>query len=88
MELFLLGVKFSMGVMKVIKIKVTDFVGDDGKKIAGQYIYVVPVDGSAGPRRVFLSDARILDVDFFPKVGDRVYLVESAMGRVVDILEA
>ena len=77
-----------MGVMNVIKIKEAEFVGDDGKKITGQYIYVAPFDGSAAPRRVFLSDARILDIDFLPKVGDRVYLVESGMGRVVDILEA
>ena len=77
-----------MGVMNVIKIKEAEFVGDDGKKVTGQYIYVSPFDGSAAPRRVFLSDARILDIDFMPQVGDRVYLVESAMGRVVDILEA
>lgn len=77
-----------MNVMSVMKIKQAEFVGDDGKKISGQYIYVVPFDGSAGPRRVFLSDARLLDIDFLPKEGDRVYLVESSMGRVVDILEA
>ena len=77
-----------MSVMSVIKIKEAKFVGDDGKEISGQYIYVAPFDGSAAPRRVFLSDARLLDIDHLPQVGDRVYLVESAMGRVVDILEA
>jgi len=77
-----------MGALKVIKIKEAKFVGDDGKEVTGQYIYVQPFDGSAAPRRVFLSDARLLDVDFVPQVGDGVYLVESTMGRVVDILEA
>ena len=77
-----------MGVMSVIKIKEAKFVGDDGKEISGQYIYVTPCDGSAATRRVFLSDARLLDIDFMPQVGARVFLVESTMGRVVDILEA
>lgn len=77
-----------MKVMSVVKIKEAKFVGDDGKEISGQYIYVAPFDGSADARRVFLSDARLLDIDFLPKEGDRVFLVESTMGRVVDILEA
>ena len=47
-----------MNVMKVIKIKEAKFVGDDGKEITGQYIYVTPFDGGA-TRRVFLSDARL-----------------------------
>ena len=77
-----------MNKVKVIKVKQADFEGDDGKQVTGQYVYVVPVEGNDEPRRLFLSDARLLDLDHVPVVGDEVYLFASSMGRIVDIVKA
>lgn len=77
-----------MGKVKIVRVREASFVGDDGKEISGRYIYVVPEDGGSAPRRLFLSDNRLLDIEYVPAMGDVVYLFEGRMGAIVDILKA
>lgn len=72
--------------VKVVKINEAVFTGEDGKPVAGQYFYVKDFGGLI--RRIFLTAERCLALATFPKVGDSVYLVENAVGKVVDILSA
>lgn len=72
--------------VRIKKISAAQFTGDDGKEVVGQYIYVLPV-GGGNMKRMFFSADRLLNMEYEPVVGDKVYVVENDLGRAVELLK-
>ena len=72
----------------VVGVREHEFEGDDKQPVKGTYIYlVVPrADGVQETRRVFVSEDRLAEFAYVPKVGDNV-LVFASNGKVVDMLK-
>lgn len=78
-----------MGAVKIVKISPTEFEGSDGIIVEGIHIYVVPVGGTSGvPERLFVSDDRLAQLEYQPKVNDTVYVFRTQRGGVQDIIKA
>lgn len=73
---------------KVLKILPHSFEGSDKEEVVGQYIYllVTRANGSEETRRVFVSDDRLAEWAYIPKVGDMVHVFVSN-GKVIDMLK-
>ena len=76
-------------VTKVLNIRPHEFTGDKDEQVQGSFIYllVTKENGTEETRRVFVSDDRMADWAYIPKVGDRV-VVFASNGKVVDMLKA
>lgn len=72
----------------VVGVREHEFVGGDNKPVKGTYIYLlVPREsGAQETRRVFVSEDRLAEFAYIPKVGDTV-LVFASNGKIVDMLK-
>lgn len=70
----------------VVKIAPAHFTGTDGKPVNGTYFYLRDMFGG-NVRRIFLTADAVLRLSHCPEVGDSVYLVENAAGKIVDMIE-
>ncbi len=70
--------------MKIIGIKPTQFKGNSGEEISGKNIYVTyPLEKGegVGAERIFLTDAKLNEWTYKPKVGDEVNVSYNRYGR-------
>lgn len=69
---------------KVIGIRPSSFKGDDGTQVSGKNIYLTePLQNGEGlaADRVFVTDAKLRQWPYQPKVGDEVRLSYNRYGR-------
>ena len=69
---------------KIIGIRPSEFKGDGGDTITGKNIYLTyPLDKGEGfgSDRVFITDKKLQDWTYKPKVGDEVKLEYNRYGR-------
>ncbi len=72
---------------KIIGIEEIRFMGKDGKEVVGKRIHLTdPIDagrgiGDAGDK-IFLSAAKLADLDYKPAVGQEVELLYDRNGKV------
>lgn len=69
---------------KIIGIRPSEFKGDNGDTITGKNIYVTyPLEKGEGlgSDRVFITDKKLQDWTYKPKVGDEVKLEYNRYGR-------
>ncbi len=70
--------------MKVIGFRKSSFRGDDGHDVSGINIYLTyPLDKGEGQGtdRVYLTDARLAECGYTPKVGDEVKVEYNRWGK-------
>ncbi len=70
--------------MKVVGIRPSSFKGDDGKEVSGINFYLTePLTKGQGvsAERVYLTDQKIQDMGYMPKVGDEVFLEYNRYGK-------
>ena len=61
----------------IIGVRSSSFKGEDGVQITGKTIYITePLTKGEGvsAERVFLTDAKLQDRQYIPKVGDKVHI--------------
>lgn len=70
--------------MKVIGFRRSSFKGDDGQQVSGVNVYLsYPLDKGEGQgsERVYLTDAKLAECGYTPKVGDEVKLEYNRYGK-------
>jgi len=70
--------------MKIIGIRPSSFTGDDKTQISGKNVYLTfPLEKGEGlgAERIFLTDAKLKDWKYQPKVGDEVNVIYNRYGR-------
>lgn len=77
--------------MKIIGLNAISFKGKDGNMVEGLSIYATtpldPTKGGSGcsAEKFFLSQARLAELDFTPKVGDEVEVLFNRFGKVATV---
>ncbi len=69
---------------KIIGIRPSSFTGQDGSQVSGKNIYLTePLEKGEGlaADRVFITDAKLSQWTYQPKVGDEVRLEYNRYGR-------
>ena len=70
--------------MKVVGFRKSSFKGDDGQQVSGVNIYLTyPLDKGEGQGtdRVYLTDAKLAECGYTPKVGDDVRVEYNRWGK-------
>ena len=70
--------------MRIIGIRPSSFTGNDGKEISGKNFYFTyPLDkgDGLGAERVYLTDAKLAQLDFEPVIGAEVVLDYNRYGK-------
>lgn len=77
--------------MKVVGFRKSSFKGDDGQQVSGVNVYLTyPLDKGEGQGtdRVYLTDAKLAECGYTPKVGDEVRLEYNRWGKCSGIYPA
>lgn len=77
--------------MKVIGIRPVPFTGDNKEQISGKNIYVTyPLDKGEGnaAERLFITDDKLNQWTYKPRVGDEVKVEYNRYGRCVGMAKA
>ena len=77
--------------MKVVGFRKSSFKGDDGQQVSGVNIYLTyPLDKGEGQGtdRVYLTDAKLVECGYTPKVGDEVRVEYNRWGKCSGIYSA
>ena len=76
--------------MQIVWIRPSNFTGGDGTQVSGQNIYLVyPLERGEGhgSDRVFVTNAKLSQWPYRPKVGDEVEVVYNRYGKVSEIVQ-
>ena len=68
----------------IIGIRSSSFKGEHGEQITGKTIYITePLTNGEGvsAERIFLTDAKLRDKQYDPKVGDKVHIEYNRWGK-------
>ena len=87
----LFEIKLIGGYMKIIGIRPSSFKGDNNEQVSGVNIYLTyPLEKGTGEGadRVFLTDEKIKNWEYKPKVGDEVALEYNRYGRCAGMRKA
>lgn len=79
-----------MNEFEVIGMKVVDFVGSDGKKVAGMTVWLSYQDENIkgiGVEKVWIPADKVKDLSIVPDVGVRCRIVYNRYGKVADLVE-
>ena len=71
-------------MVKIIGIRPSSFKGDNGEEVSGKnfyYVYALDKGEGHGAERVYLTDAKLSQLDFAPKVGDEVEIEFNRWGK-------
>ena len=77
--------------MKIIGIRPSSFVSEDKSTITGKSIYLMyPLDKGegCGGERVFVTDAKLNQWPYQPKVGDEVHVEYNRYGKCAGMTRA
>jgi len=77
--------------MKIIGIRPSNFKGENGENVSGMNVYLTfPLEKGEGlgAERVFLTDAKLSNFPYQPKVGDEVNVTYNRYGRCDDMEKA
>lgn len=75
----------------IIGVNAISFKGKDGNLVEGSSIYVTspldPTKGGSGcsAEKFFLSKARLAELDFTPRVGDKIEVLFNRYGKVAAV---
>ena len=75
----------------IIGVNTISFQGKDGNLVEGTNLYTTapldPAKGGSGcsAEKFFLSQARLAELDFTPKVGDEVEVLFNRFGKVATV---
>lgn len=77
--------------MKVVGFRKRSFMGDDGQQVSGVNIYLtcaLDKGEGQGTDRVYLTDAKLAECGYTPKVGDDVRVEYNRWGKCSGIYPA
>lgn len=77
--------------MKIVGIRPSSFKGDKGEQVSGVNIYLTePLEHGEGlsTERVFLTDGKIANWTYKPRVGDEVRLEYNRFGKCAGMSKA